>query len=711
MARHTDKGTERSLDIFTAAQPKLSSNVVQTAESNQLDANMFVEFTQKRDGLQKSIEASETSYGRMSSDLLDQNDNLQGEINKAFNNPFYDLMAAFSDDRSTDELLQEQRRLAMQLSRVNTQNIKATATIQSDIDRESQKFQDQIGLSKLLEEGADKQVTALENVTKLEEAATAFEISKLERKSVNMLQLELQDSNSIFSPGLTRSVLNAKINDNLLTQTAQLKLKFGSVTKAQVLGSISKDQMVEIVKNMKNLGVTSQPFNGVIIPIGDFTKAIAVKQKDFERDINIFNTLSSDALASIDLQPDAQAFADTIDSKSLSLESQVQMQAAAVTIEFNQKIQRRNADILANGGELSDRDKLMMIRSGKQAAELLSVTKDRAATEKANAISSNPDTQKALKNYYMANGRFNSAREAQTVGIELLATSTPEAVGSQAGGVFQQTVTEFATLMQDRIDSNFDNNFNPDKPSTSKTGTKLNVNIEDFFKGQPANKKLSSVEWLRALREPAVDKEGKPILPGTGLETNKWKSGFVNSAFALQIDQGISEFITSDAIKLQPKIIDLLTTSGGRLKDKYLNSSDTLKSIISDLATLNATDIVDEKVNGETDYAAMFIQTMKSASIMNIGVNAFTRSKDPFLNSMFRNLYGDRDLSTIAGGYLKKYENKLSSISTKELVNNKVLKLIDTSEQNSGLSSLVPEKVGQFFNNEVDILGRTLNIE
>jgi len=709
MARHTDKTTARSLNIFSAAQPKLNSNVVQTAESNQLDASMFVEFTQKRNELQKSIKASEASYGRLSSDLLNQNDTLQGEIDKAFNNPFHDLLAAFSDDRSTDELLQDQRRLAMQLSRINTQNVSATASIQGDIDIADQKFKDQIGLSELIAKGADRQLIALESVTKSEQAATTLEIKKLERKSVNMLLLELQDPNSIFSPGLTRSVLNAKINDNLLTQTNQLKLKFGGSTKAQILGSISKDQMVEIVKNMKNLGVTSQPFNGVVIPIGDFTKAIAVKQKDFERDINIFNTLSSDALASINLQPDAQAFADTIDTTSLSIETQVQMQTAAATVQFHQKIQKRNTDILAGGNKLTTRDSLMLIRSGKQAFEVLSITKDRASTEKANAISSDEPTQKALKNYFMSNGRFNSAKEAQTVGIELLSSSTPEAVGSQAGGIFQKTVTSFAKLVQDRIDSNFDNNFTANERSiTNRAGSKRSVNIEDFLKGQPANKKLSSVEWLRALREPALDKDGKPVLPGSGLETNRWKAGFVNSAFAIQIDQGISEFVTSDAIKLQPKIIDLLTTSGGRLKDKYLNSSDTLKSIIADLTTLNANDIINEKVDKDTDYAAMFIQTMKSASIMNVGANAFTSSKDPFLNSMFRNLYGDRDLSSIAGGYLQKYENKLSSMPTKELINNAVFKLIDTSEQGTGISSLLPDKVNKFFNEEVDILGNTI---
>lgn len=652
--------TNRSLDIFNAAQPRLNQAVVSSVADNQLDANMFAQTVQKRTKLQKDKKISQQSFGEQANELLQQNEEVNGRIDNALANPFHDLMAFFNGEQSVEDMANEQKRLSLQMSRVHSNNTATSAAIDDEIKNTEQSLKDQLGFTKLINEGKDRTLLDLQSVSKAEKALTDFETSRLTGKSLDMLRLELKSSiagSSKFRPGTIQSVINAKENELLDVQNKKFSNRGKQPKAIDVLKTITQDELFLIRNQMQNTDTNFKFIQGVRVTKADVVTELGRKQTVFDRDMTAFSDLSTNAMIANSFQQNAEDFASAVDIESLPMELQIQANAIGVLIQDHEA---RKEAVIADpeNGENARR----LIISGKRAGDALNAVKERIADTKSKQVLSDEEGQGALKRFYLANGRFTNTKDSLSVVNGLHSGSTPEAIGSNAGATFQNVITRIATRFSDRQEANFDNNFKPavNRAGSASSAKKKSISIEDFLAGGPSNRNLSAIEWQRTLRE-----ETSPKLQSVGAEKNKWKELIVQSVFSTQLQFGLQEFLKLDGVKLQDNIRNALTTTGGGIKPGLLDANNSAQAIADILAEIAAKGKTDGLLDDQTNFAAQFINIMKSDAILNIANRAFD-TKDPYTIAVFTGIYGDRGAGSIAGGYLGKYDNQMSAIDITE---------------------------------------------
>jgi len=647
-----------TIDVFNQTQSTVNAQVPATIDQQKLDINMFRQTVQRKREVAIERNTSQRAYTGRSNEVMKQHNVVQDDVTRAMANPFHDIVAFFNDEKSTDQLLNEQKGLAMQLHTINKNNQSATAMFDEQINVLNDGLSDQLGLSQLKATQSAEIANLIDRQTKVETARKDYEDNIMEGKTLKSLQLELNDSTSKLSRGRLVKWIQIKQGESLDLANKRKAAKNGGKipTKSEVLGYTSTDVLLGQLQAMAVRGVGSTVIDGQQMTSEDIQVQIDKNRTNSSKSANSIDILNNSMALASTMPNRIQQAVDRLNPETLPVQNQSELLAANGLAKVFQEAQNQLAKARKEGKNID----AQTFTRFNMLARTTSDMGDRALSNAAEVRSqrfTNEVARKSAKSFYET-GVMESGTDARQIMTELVLTEDPNALASEAGNVFGPVVVQFAEQFSASMTENFSDPsvrfLDEDGEEISGfSGERLNFQLAESNK---VNKLNSTVAWRRVLAASSGAK------PGSGEEANKWKSLIANQMLTPQLLLSTQEFVMLPEVQSNQQLRDLLTTSGGQLKSEFLSAEvDSVSLILQKIATMSQQQKIAGKLGEDVNYGQMFLDVMGSEAIINVAKSEFEQ-QDIVLQSMLRGLYGT---GKAAGSYINSYVDKLHSYDPK----------------------------------------------
>lgn len=648
----TNMNEQNTVQIFNDLQGALNANIQKTVAQQPLDTAMFEQTIEFKQRIGAESRASQKMFGEQSRQVLDQNDVKQAEINDAFANPFHDITAFFSGNKSTDELLNDQKVLAGQLGRIHKDNTTTNAMFEMQLNTVNEGLKDQLGISKLRADQGVELEKLINRQTKIETSRKTYEDDVLEGESLRMLQLRLNNfdvAGDNFSKGRVIKWMQIKQNEALDLANKQRKARNGGKepTREDVIGFTGMDTLLQRMNAMTNLGIDSTVIDGFQFSKAQLDAEIKSKRKSFQTDAGAIDNLNASFALASGVPRIQAATVARLNPESLPLKNQGELQAAKFLSDTFEDGKSLLQEAIASGETVDPNQFRRLQVLARNTFDMAERAVRNAAVVKASDFTNESANKSAIKFY---EGKPIGATDGRNILTELVLTETSSAIAKDVGIVLGPVLSQFSDAFANSMASNFADN---SVKAGDTDGFDIEVIKQQMAEQGKVNKLNSAVSWTRTMNEGT----GRP----QGEEQNRWVAQISDQLLAVQIHGGVNEFLQIPELLEIDEVRDALVTTSGRVKGKFIAAdADSINAIAQELAVVGAKLKVEGSIPEDFDLAKLYLDTMRSESIMNLARRQLEKPNIA-LQSMLRGLYGD-DKAT--SSYLGAYLEKLGSVDT-----------------------------------------------